>query len=106
MEIAVGIMFLLAGGVVGAAFAVLRWWNLRRRVRSQVRALIEQEVRRRAGGGKVEIPQGRSVWRRWAPQWLNYANSPPPPRAQSQRFPRFSELPRLPMRDGPGQDNR
>ena len=67
--------------------------------RKKDRDTVRQRCRETVGnlaGRKIKRPPGKYIPHRWANRWLDYIHGLPVPRAQSQRYAQFSEMPRLP----------
>jgi hypothetical protein len=94
--LSVMMLAMILGLVALMWFAIIRGVIQRRRDREAVRQQCREAREKIMADGKIEGPKGRYRPKRWASKWVAYRHELPAPRAQSQHFAHFSEMPTIP----------
>ena len=89
---------MILGLVVWMWIALIRGAIQRRRDREAVRQQCRKAREKIMADGRIEGPKGSYRPKRWASKWVAYSHDLPSPRAQSQHFAHFSEMPTIPTR--------
>lgn len=89
---------LILGLFVWLWTAIIRGAIQRRRDREAVVQQCREAREKILACGRIEGPKGTYKPKRWAGKWVAYSHELPGPRAQSQHFAHFSEMPNIPTR--------
>lgn len=96
--VSVMMLAMILGLVVWVWIALIRGTIQRRRDRETVRQQCRKAREKIMADGRIEGPNGIYRPKRWASKWVAYSHDLPAPRAQSQHFADFSEMPAIPTK--------
>ena len=97
--VSVMMLAMILGLVVWVWIALIRGTIQRRRDRETVRQQCRKAREKIMADGRIEGPNGIYRPKRWSSKWVAYSHDVPAPRAQSQHFAHFLEMPAIPTKN-------
>jgi len=90
------ILAMVIGIIVWMWVSIIRGIIQRRRDKKTSQQQCRATIERLKAKGKIKGPKGPYKPKRWASKWVAYSHELPGPRANSQHFAQFSEMPTIP----------